>query len=191
MKEEGLNLILEEIKKQVETALNELIAVSKLEDGDIIVIGCSSSEVNNEKIGTASSEEIGKVIFDTAKKITDQHKLILAAQSCEHLNRSLVIEKEAAKENRYPIINAVPHLHAGGSFATAAYHGMENPVLVETIQAKAGLDIGQTFIGMHLIPVVVPVRLSVKNIGSAILSAARTRPKSVGGERARYDEALS
>lgn len=184
-------MILEEIKTQVETALNELIAVSKLEDGDIVVIGCSSSEVNNEKIGTASSEEIGKVIFNTAKKITDQHNLTLAAQSCEHLNRSLVIEKKAAKENRYPIINAVPHLHAGGSFATAAYHGMENPVLVETIQAKAGLDIGQTFIGMHLIPVVVPVRLSIKNIGGAILSAARTRPKSIGGERARYDEALS
>ncbi|MGP6147124.1 TIGR01440 family protein [Jeotgalibaca sp. A122] len=183
--------MLEEIRLQVETALRELIAVAKLEDGDIVVIGCSSSEVNSAKIGTASSEETGKVIFETAQKVLRENQLHLAAQCCEHLNRSLVIEKSLAKENRYPIVNAVPHLHAGGSFATAAYYGMENAVLVEEIEAKAGLDIGQTFIGMHMVPVVVPVRLSIKNIGGAILAAARTRPKSIGGERAHYDEKLS
>lgn len=183
--------MIEEIKSQVEAALNELISVAKLEDGDLVVIGCSSSEVNSAKIGTASSEETGRVIFETARRILAEHNLQLAAQCCEHLNRALVIEKQVAKENRYPIVNAVPHLHAGGSFATAAYNGMENAVLVEKIEAKAGMDIGQTFIGMHLIPVVVPVRLQTKQIGGAILSAARTRPKSIGGERAHYNEALS
>lgn len=183
--------MLEEIKNQVEAAVTELISVAKLDDGDIVVIGCSSSEVNSEKIGTASSEETGQLIFDTAQRILSEHNLYLAAQCCEHLNRALVIEKAVAKEYRYPVVNAVPHLHAGGSFATAAYNHMENAVVVEAIEAKAGLDIGQTFIGMHMIPVVVPVRLQTKNIGGAILSAARTRPRSIGGERAVYDEALS
>lgn len=183
--------MLEEIRQQVESALRELISLAKLEDGDIVVIGCSSSEVNSAKIGTASSEETGKIIFKTAQKILRENQLHLAAQCCEHLNRALVIEKSVAKEYRYPVVNAVPHLHAGGSFATAAYHGMENAVLVESIEAKAGLDIGQTFIGMHMIPVVVPVRLSTKNIGGAILSAARVRPKSIGGERALYNEKLN
>ncbi|AZP03478.1 TIGR01440 family protein [Jeotgalibaca ciconiae] len=182
--------MLEEIRIQVENAIRELIAVAKLEDGDIVVLGCSSSEVISEKIGTAGSKEVGEVIFDTANKVLRQHQLVLAAQCCEHLNRALVIDKKIAKAERYPIVNAVPHLDAGGSFATAAYKGFEHPVLVEEVQAKAGLDIGQTFIGMHMVPVVVPVRLSVNKIGGAILSAARTRPKSIGGERARYDERL-
>lgn len=182
--------MLEEIRKQTESALRELISVANLEEGDIVVIGCSSSEVGSEKIGTHSSEEIGKVIFDTSKKVLRQHQLILAAQCCEHLNRALVIDKSKAKEEHYTVVNAVPWLKGGGSFATAAYQGMESPVLVEKIEAKAGLDIGQTFIGMHMIPVVVPVRLSITTIGGAIVSAARTRPKSIGGERAHYDENL-
>lgn len=182
--------MLEEIRKQTEDALRELISVSNLEEGDIVVVGCSSSEVLSEAIGTHSSEEVGKIIFETAKKVLRQHQLVLAAQCCEHLNRSLVIDKRIAKEEHYTIVNAVPWLKGGGSFATAAYEGIENPVLVEEVEAKAGLDIGQTFIGMHMIPVVVPVRLVVKNIGGAIVSAARTRPKSIGGERAHYDEKL-
>lgn len=182
--------MLEEVRKQTENALRELISAAKLEEGDIVVIGCSSSEVLSEKIGTASSEEVGKVIFETAKKVLRQNQLVLAAQCCEHLNRSLVIDKKVAKAEHYTIVNAVPWLKGGGSFATAAYAGIENPCLVEEVEAKAGLDIGQTFIGMHMVPVVVPVRLSVKKIGGAILSAARTRPKSIGGERAHYDEDL-
>ena len=179
--------MLEEIRMQTENALRELISVSKLEEGDIVIVGCSSSEVLSETIGSSSSEEVGKVIFDTVKKVLRQHQLVLAAQCCEHLNRSLVIDKRIAKKERYTIVNAIPWLKGGGSFATAAYQGIENPVLVEEVEAKAGLDIGQTFIGMHMVPVVVPVRLSVKNIGGAIISAARTRPKSIGGERAHYD----
>lgn len=182
--------MLTEVINQTEQALRDLIEVAKLDAGDIVVIGCSSSEVRNEKIGTSSSAEIGQAIFETAQKVLNEHDLHLAAQCCEHLNRALVIEKQVAKTERYPIVNAVPHLHAGGSFATAAYAGMNQAVLVEEVEAKAGLDIGQTFIGMHMIPVVVPVRLSVKNIGSAILSAARTRPRSIGGERAQYNKEL-
>ena len=182
--------MIKEVKQQTEQAVRELISVAKLEAGDIFVIGCSSSEVLQEEIGTFSSQEIGEAIFQTAKSILDEHDIALAAQSCEHLNRALVIEKAVAKAERYTIVNAVPQLKAGGSFATAAYAGMKNPVVVEEISAQAGLDIGQTFIGMHMVQVVVPVRLAVKNIGGAILSAARTRPKSIGGERASYDEKL-
>ncbi|MDE1548672.1 TIGR01440 family protein [Jeotgalibaca caeni] len=182
--------MLNEVKEQTERALRELIEVSNLDEGDIVVVGCSSSEVMSEKIGTGSSQEIGQAIFETAQAILAEHNLNMAAQCCEHLNRSLVIEKSVAKVERYPIVNAVPHVKAGGSFATAAYAGMKQPVLVESVGAKAGIDIGQTFIGMHMVPVVVPVRLAVKKIGGAILSAARTRPRSIGGERAQYDDRL-
>jgi hypothetical protein len=81
----------------------------------------------------------------------------------------------------------VPHPRAGGSFATAAWHTMKNPVAVEEIKADAGIDIGTTLIGMHLKRVAVPVRLENNIIGEAKLSAARTRPKYIGGERAKYE----
>ena len=84
------------------------------------------------------------------------------------------------------IVCAVPRPKAGGSLATAAYKAMREPVLVETIAADAGLDIGQTLIGMHLRRVAVPVRLSRKTVGEALITAARTRPPLIGGERARY-----
>lgn len=181
---------MDEIRTQVTTIINDLLEIAKLEAGDILVIGCSSSEVAHQKIGTFSSAEIGEAIFNTANNILREKGIFLAAQCCEHLNRAIIIEKEAARLYRIPIVNVVPQLKAGGSFATAAYHSMTHPVAVEAIQAQAGIDIGDTLIGMHLAPVAVPVRVSLSSIGDAHVVCARTRAKYIGGIRAGYDDLL-
>lgn len=181
---------LDEIKKELTSVINELLDCAKPEKGDILVIGCSSSEVAGVRIGTFSSEEIGQCIFQTAYELLNSRGIYLACQCCEHLNRTLIVEKECAKEYRLTRVNVVPQLKAGGSFATAAYHDMTSPVAVESIQAHAGIDIGDTLIGMHLAPVAVPVRTTQKTIGDAHVVCARTRAKYVGGIRAVYDESL-
>lgn len=181
---------IEDIKSQLTEILNELLAVSRLEAGDIVVIGCSSSEVAGVKIGTFSSEEIGRCIFETAYAILKAKGIYLACQCCEHLNRSLIVEKECMKAYRLCRVNVIPHLKAGGSFATAAYASMKEPVAVESLQAQAGVDIGDTLIGMHLAPVAVPVRTTLSSVGEAHVVCARTRAKYVGGVRAFYDESL-
>ena len=178
-----INKITEETKKVV----TELLAEAKLEQGDILVVGCSSSEVDHHQIGTFSSAEIGQAIFDTIHEITNQAGIYLATQCCEHLNRALIVEKKCAKEHNLTIVNVVPQLKAGGSFSTAAYAGFEKAVAVETIQANAGIDIGDTLIGMHLRPVAVPVRTKQSTIGDAHVVCARTRYKYIGGERASYE----
>lgn len=177
---------IEEIKSQVKKAVQEVINAHPLAEGSIFVIGCSSSEIAGGQIGHASNEEIGKAVFDAANEICNKNKIFLASQCCEHLNRALVIEKECAQKYSYDEVCVVPWLKGGGSFATAAYHGFKNPVVVEHVKASAGLDIGSTLIGMHLKDVAVPLRLSEKNIGNAYVTAAYTRPKLIGGERARY-----
>lgn len=177
--------MLQQIKTEVKTALRELIMAGKLKEGSLVVIGCSTSEVGGGIIGKSGSLEIAEAIYFAAEEILSKQRIYLAAQCCEHLNRAIVIEREAAGERE--IVCAVPQTHAGGSFATTAYKNMKNPVLVEEIKADAGLDIGGTLIGMHLKKVAVPVRLSVKAIGKASLLAAYTRPKFIGGIRARYD----
>ena len=177
---------LKEIEDEVRGAVKDLLAVAGLEPGDALVVGCSSSEVANMRIGSFSSEEIGKCI---AGAILDELKdtgVYMAAQCCEHLNRAIIVEKEYAKANRIPIVNVVPQLKAGGSFATAAYADMKEPVAIEAIQAQAGIDIGDTLIGMHLAPVAVPVRSEHSMVGSAHVVMARTRAKYIGGARACY-----
>ncbi len=176
----------ENIKNQTAAVVTELLESANLEKGDILVVGCSSSEVAHRKIGTFSSEEIGRLIFETIKSVTDRFGLYIAAQCCEHLNRALVIEKEAAKAYGLEVVCVVPQLKAGGSFATAAYHGFEKPVVVEEVKAAAGIDIGDTLIGMHLKSVAVPVRVKQDKIGDAHVVCARTRAKYIGGERAVY-----
>ena len=168
---------LKEIEDEVRGTVKDLHA---------LVAGCSSSEVANMRIGSFSSEEIGKCI---AGAILDELKgtgIYMAAQCCEHLNRAIIVEKEYAKANRIPIVNVVPQLKAGGSFATAAYADMKEPVAIEAIQAQAGIDIGDTLIGMHLAPVAVPVRSEHSMVGSAHVVMARTRAKYIGGARACY-----
>ena len=162
----------EEIYAQAKQACNELCDVAKLKEGSIVVIGCSSSEVAGGTIGHNSS-------LETA---------YLAAQCCEHLNRAIIVEREAVPNAE--IVNVVPQPKAGGSFATTAYKTFKDPVALEEIKADAGLDIGGTLIGMHLKRVAVPVRLSIDHIGQAILLAARTRPKFIGGCRAVYDDSF-
>ncbi len=180
--------MIETIKNQAALAAKELCEVAKLEKGDIVVIGCSSSEVGGSKIGSDSSPEVANAIYAGLSSVFDEKGIYIAAQCCEHLNRAIIVEKEAVPFAE--IVNVVPQPKAGGSFATAAYANFKHPVAVEEIKADAGLDIGGTLIGMHLKKVAVPVRLSIKNIGEAILLAARTRAKCIGGIRARYDDNL-
>lgn len=179
---------LDTIKTQAAKAASDLLAVANLKKGDIVVIGCSSSEVCGQKIGGASSPEAAEAVFEGLTSVFSPVGIYIAAQCCEHLNRAIIIEKAAVPNT--DIVNVVPQPKAGGSFATAAYAHFENPVAVEEIRADAGLDIGGTLIGMHLKKVAVPVRLSIDHIGEAILLAARTRPKFIGGIRAHYDETL-
>lgn len=155
-----------------------------------MIIGCSTSEVQGKKIGTASGPDIGVAIYEALAAVAKEKGFALAFQCCEHLNRAIVTERSVAERNDLYICNAVPQLHAGGAMATTAFGRMADPVVVEYIKADAGLDIGDTFIGMHLKHVAVPVRLAVKTIGEAHLTAARVRPKYIGGPRAVYDEAL-
>nr|WP_318712131.1 TIGR01440 family protein [uncultured Treponema sp.] len=180
-------LELSNIESQVADAVQQVIDAHPISKGSIFVIGCSSSEIGGGLIGHASSEEIGKAVFSGAKKACDRNGLYLAAQCCEHLNRALVIEKECAEKFSYEEVCVVPWLKGGGSFATAAYHGFENPAVVEHIKAAAGIDIGSTLIGMHLKDIAVPFRLKDCHIGKAYVTAAYTRPKLIGGERARYN----
>ena len=177
----------EQIKTNLTTALEELYAAAKPEENGILVVGCSTSEVIGKKIGTGGSEETATAIYEAIAEFCESKKLFLAAQCCEHLNRSLVVEKECAKMYGLTRVNAVPHAHAGGAFGTAAYKGMKEPYLVENIVADMGIDIGNTLIGMHIRPVCVPVRVSIKAIGEAPLTLARSRCKYVGGERAHYN----
>lgn len=175
-----------EIKKQTETILNEFLDIAKLEKGNIFVIGCSSSEIKGDIIGQGSDFNAAKEVFDVVYPILKEKGIYLAAQCCEHLNRALIIEKEAALKYNLEIVNVVPQIKAGGSFATSSYEGFENPVAVEEIKADAGIDIGDTLIGMHLKKVAVPVRVSLNKIGKANVVCARTRPKFIGGIRAKY-----
>lgn len=180
--------VVESITFQLEKVAEELIEKAKLEKGDIVVIGCSSSEILGDNMGTNSSPELGEKVFLSLNKVFESNGIFVAAQCCEHLNRAIIIEKEGA--GGLEQVNVVPVPKAGGSFATAAYKYMENPVAVEAIKADAGLDIGGVLIGMHLKNVAVPVKLSEKSIGNALLLAARTRPKFIGGVRAKYDEEM-
>ena len=180
--------MLEDISKQAADAAAELLEAAHLKEHDLVVIGCSSSEIAEYRIGSHSSEEIGEAVFTAVYQVMSSHGIDVAAQCCEHLNRALILEAEAAQAYGYEPVNVVPQLKAGGSFATAAYATLEHPVAVEHIKAHAGIDIGDTLIGMHMKDVAVPVRIKTKEIGSAHVVCARTRPKFIGGIRARYDE---
>ncbi|MCI6502459.1 MAG: TIGR01440 family protein [Clostridia bacterium] len=178
----------EEIREQTKIVMEELLAEAKLKENDIFVVGCSSSEVLGERIGKGSSPETAQAIFDVIYPMLTEKRIWLAAQCCEHLNRAIIIERACAEQYGLEIVNVVPQPKAGGSFATAAYAGMNDPVAVEAIRAHAGVDIGGTLIGMHLKSVAVPVRVSLKKIGEANILCARTRPKFIGGSRAHYLE---
>ena len=176
-----------EIYNQAYSAASELIEKSGIGSGDVAVIGCSTSEVIGEKIGTSGTLEVAQEIFNGLNAAFSEKGIYIAAQCCEHLNRAIIIEKEKADMLGLEQVCVVPHPRAGGSFATAAWQTMKNPVAVEEIKADAGIDIGTTLIGMHLKRVAVPLRLENNTIGEAKLSAAKTRPRYIGGERAKYE----
>ena len=166
--------------------VEDVLEVAQLQAGDTFVLGCSTSEVVGGMIGKNSSQEVGEIIVSTLKEYLDQQQINLAVQGCEHLNRALVVERAYAKQADLDEVLVVPALNAGGAASVAAFKYFKDPVVVEHIVAQAGLDIGDTAIGMHVKHVQVPVRPSIKELGSAHVTALRTRPKFIGGPRAQY-----
>ena len=182
-----MEISFEQITAQAALAVTELLEAAGLRAGDVFVVGCSSSEVLGGRIGKASSLEAARAVFDGIYPELEKRGIFLAAQCCEHLNRALIVESACAEKYGWEPVCVVPQPKAGGSFATTAWERFERPAAVEHIRAHAGMDIGGTLIGMHLRDVAVPVRLSLDHIGQARLLCARTRPKFIGGSRAKYE----
>lgn len=178
----------EELRLCAYETASELIEKASLKKGQILVVGCSTSEVVGSRIGSNSSLEAAQAVFAGIYRAAQEAGIWLAAQCCEHLNRAIIIEREAVPFAEP--VNVVPQPKAGGSFATTCWKEFQDPVALEEIRADAGLDIGDTFIGMHLKRVAVPVRLEHSAIGNAHITAARVRPKFIGGERACYNQYL-
>ena len=185
LEQKGLH---EQVRQEAANAAAQLAEAARLHKGQIVVIGCSTSEVVGKKVGSWYTPEIAAAIFEGLSSVFGPMGVYIAAQCCEHLNRAIIVEHEAVPNAE--IVNVVPQPKSGSSFATAAYQAFRHPVALEEIRADAGLDIGGTLIGMHLKKVAVPVRLAQDHIGDAILLAARVRPKFIGGDRAVYDESL-
>ena len=180
--------LLAQVKEEAANAARQLAEAAHLHRGQLVVVGCSTSEVVGHQVGSWSTPEVANAIFEGLNSVFAPMGVYIAAQCCEHLNRALIVEHEAVPNGE--IVNVMPQPKAGSSFATAAYQAFRHPVALEEIRADAGLDIGGTLIGMHLKTVAVPVRLQQNHIGQAIVLAARVRPKFIGGERAIYDESL-
>lgn len=180
--------LLAQIEQESANAARQLAEAAHLHKGQIVVVGCSTSEVVGKKVGSWSTPEVGQAIYNGLNSVFAPLGIFIAAQCCEHLNRAIIVDYDAVPGAE--IVNVKPQPKAGGSFATAVYHALPHAVALEEIKADAGLDIGGTLIGMHLKKVAVPVRLEQDRIGEAILLAARTRPKFIGGERANYEEDL-
>lgn len=182
-----------DIERQSKTAVLEILKEARLTKGSIFVIGCSSSEILGDQIGTATNLDSAKAVFNGIIPVLKEQGIFPAVQCCEHLNRALVVERSILEKYDFEQVNAIPQPnHAGGALATVAYQNFDDPILVESIKGKAdaGIDIGGTMIGMHMHNVVVPMRISLRKIGEAPIICARHRPKYVGGQRAIYDESL-
>lgn len=177
------------VKKDVSLLANELVEKAYLKKGNIVVVGCSTSEVVGSRIGSYSTPSIGKAIYEGLMDVFKPLGIYIAAQCCEHLNRAIIIENDALSNPE--IVNVIPKPKAGGSFASYCYQEFNHPIAIESIKADAGIDIGDTLIGMHLKNVAVPLRLSINKIGEAHTVCAKTRPKFIGGCRAIYDEELN
>ena len=184
---EELESRLSDITAEARAAAEQLVEVSGLKEGDIFVVGCSTSEVIGNTIGKASVYAVAQAVFDGIYGVLKEKGIYLAAQCCEHLNRAIITEAECARRYGLEPVCVRPAPKAGGSFATVTYNTLECPVALEGIKGHAGIDIGGTLIGMHLKEVAVPVRLGVTSIGEARIVCARTRPKYIGGPRAIYE----
>ncbi|WP_040227631.1 TIGR01440 family protein [Bhargavaea cecembensis] len=173
-------------KLQLEEILGQLEEQAEFRQGQLFVVGCSTSEVAGSRIGTSGALDIAEVLYVPLKEFADRNGLYLAFQGCEHINRAVTLEREAAERFGYEPVTVVPAVRAGGSMSAFAYREMADPVVVEGVRAHAGIDIGQTLIGMQLRPVAVPLRASVDRVGEAVVTIAKTRPKLIGGARAVY-----
>lgn len=181
-----MTMDVQQIYKQVQASMGEFLPLSGVKEGQIVVLGCSTSEVCGQRIGQASSEEAGQAIVGAMLPLVRERGLYLAVQCCEHLNRALVIEEAAAEKYGLEIVTVVPVVKAGGACGTAAYRSGHQPVVVERLAAHAGIDIGDTEIGMHVMAVQVPVRLTARRVGEAAVTCLKRRPKFIGGARAQY-----
>lgn len=179
---------LKQIREQIRSVLADFQKQASLQAGQLFVVGCSTSEVRGAKIGTSGTMEVAQALFDELERFRDETGISLVFQCCEHLNRALVMERETAQKHSLELVSVIPVRSAGGALATHAYHSMKDPVVVEFVKADAGIDIGDTFIGMHLKHVAVPVRTNLKQIGGAHITMAKIRPKLIGGARAVYEE---
>lgn len=178
--------LLIQVKKDMETIVNEWLTSGNLKEDTVFVIGCSTSEIAGEHIGTSGSEEIAEVLFDSLQKLVTEKGVHLAFQGCEHINRALTMEETTREMLGLDQVSVIPHPKAGGSMTSYAYKHFNHAVVVEEVTADAGMDIGDTLIGMHLKRVAVPLRFNKTAVGNAHMTAARTRPKLIGGERAYY-----
>jgi len=178
----------EQWRKEMKQLMKECSEHLPVKAGQVLVIGCSTSEIAGQKIGTSGTLEAAEMLYSELRKFAEEKSLHLAFQCCEHLNRAIVVERQTAEEFGYDEVTVVPVRNAGGAMATHAYSRMSDPVVIEFIKADAGIDIGDTFIGMHLKHVAVPVRVSQKEVGNAHVTIATTRPKLIGGARAVYEK---
>lgn len=181
-----MDKLLGKIEQDMKTVISEWQASEYLTEGNILVVGCSTSEVSGKDIGTSGSENVAEILFRQLYRLSNENNIHLAFQGCEHINRAITIEKSVAEKNHLEVVSVIPAKNAGGSMATYAYNHLKNPVVVEEIKADLGMDIGNTLIGMHLKRVAVPMRFKQSTIGEAMVTFARTRPKLIGGERAIY-----
>ncbi|WP_211202588.1 TIGR01440 family protein [Bacillus sp. NTK034] len=179
--------MIEQWKKELDTIIREFSEQVPLSEKHILVVGCSTSEVAGKRIGTAGTEQVAEMIFERLDKLRQNTGAALAFQCCEHLNRALVVERSVAEVKNLDEVTVTPHRTAGGAMAAYAYEHFKDPVMVELIKADAGIDIGDTLIGMHLKHVAVPIRTSQKSVGEAHVTMAKTRPKLIGGARAIYE----
>lgn len=170
--------------------LEEFQDKARFSKNELIVCGCSTSEVLGNIIGSTSNSDVANKILDALLSWGEKHSVYIAIQGCEHINRALVVEREVAQQLNLQEVNVKPVKEAGGALSEAAMEKYKDSVVVEDLQHKAsgGIDIGDTFIGMHLHPVVVPVRISKNELGKAHITFARTRLKLIGGSRAKYFE---
>lgn len=182
-----MEALLNQIRQDMNALVQEWIQNEHLKEGHVFVIGCSTSEVAGQPIGTSGSEEVAAIIFDELQTLKEKKQIHLAFQSCEHINRALVIERETQQLLQLDPVTVIPVREAGGAMPAYAYKHFKDAVVVEEIVADAGVDIGDTLIGMHLRKVAVPIRLSQRKVGHAHVTGARTRPKLIGGPRAVYD----
>ncbi|AFM43473.1 TIGR01440 family protein [Desulfosporosinus acidiphilus SJ4] len=178
---------LQELAIKWEEILDKFFQQVTLRSRQILVLGCSTSEVVGHRIGQGSSLDVAETLLPPLLERVQQKGIYLAVQGCEHINRALVVEESCAEHYGLEVVTVLPALHAGGAMTVKAWESFSSPVMVERIQGHAGIDVGDTFIGMHLRPVVIPVRIHVKELGEAHLTLAGTRPRLIGGPRARYE----